>query len=106
MQWFFEIDDSACITINCERRDDFCVRSFDFEKTAEIYRKKWTQKVKNIREKFVINGFLRDRVVFKNGQKLSKNYRFYRKNELFYLFTRNLRENFGALSMLIVVKRD
>lgn len=68
--------------------------------------KKWTEKAKNVRENFVINGFLKNMIVFKIGQKLSKNYWFYRKNKLFYLFTRNLRENFGALSMLIVVKRD
>ena len=41
---FFEIDDLACITLNCERRDDFCVRSFDFEKTSEIYRKNGPKK--------------------------------------------------------------
>lgn len=36
--------------------------------------KKWTEKVKNIRENFVINGFLKNMIVFKIGQKLSKNY--------------------------------
>lgn len=36
--------------------------------------KKWTEKVKNIREKFVINGFLKNMIMFKIGQKLSKNY--------------------------------
>lgn len=36
--------------------------------------KKWTEKVKNVRENFVTNGFLKNMIVFKIGQKLSKNY--------------------------------
>ena len=51
----FEIDDSACITFNCKRRGDFCVRSFDFEKTAKFTEKmdrkseKCTRKFRNQR---------------------------------------------------------